>query len=61
VRGVWPVPTSSFGFWGYGGADGFAAADARYYASEERKRMSPDPARYIEAPINRMMTSVLPS
>ena len=32
------------------GHDGeFAAADARYYASAERKALDPDPARHIEA------------
>jgi hypothetical protein len=34
---------------GYEGEDGFAAADARYYASEERHAVEPDPARHIEA------------
>jgi hypothetical protein len=33
---------------GYAGEDGFAAADERYYASEERHSIQPDPARHIE-------------
>lgn len=32
---------------GYEGDDGFAAADARYYASPERLSLTPDPARHI--------------
>ncbi|HEV8516392.1 MAG TPA: NIPSNAP family protein [Candidatus Limnocylindrales bacterium] len=31
----------------YEGEDGFAAADARYYASPERAALSPDPARLL--------------
>ena len=60
--GAWRVDGADEFVWiiGYGGADGFAAADARYYASPERKRMDPDPARHIEAPITRAMTSVVP-
>jgi hypothetical protein len=60
--GAWRVRGADEFVWiiGYDGADGFAAADARYYASEERKRMSPDPAQYIEAPTNAYIDSVLP-
>jgi len=36
------------------------AADRRYYASEERRAMSPDPAQLIEQPTQSMMRSVLP-
>ena len=41
---------------GYDGADGFAAADARYYASEERAALDPDPARLLEATDHFMAT-----
>ena len=44
---------------GYDGPEGFAAADRRYYESDERKRMSPDPAQYVETSENLMMRSVL--
>lgn len=59
--GAWRVESADEFVWiiGYDGPEGFAAADARYYASDERKRMSPDPARFIEVPVNKMMTSVL--
>ena len=33
---------------GYGGADGYAAADARYYASPDRAGMAWDPMQYID-------------
>jgi hypothetical protein len=60
--GAWRIDGTAEFVWiiGYHGPDGFAAADARYYASEERKRMSPDPAQYVDAPISRPMRSVLP-
>ena len=31
----------------YDGSDGFAAADARYYGSDERAALDPDPARLL--------------
>jgi len=60
--GAWRVEGADEFIWiiGYEGPKGFAATDRDYYASEERKSMSPDPAEFIEAPINRMMRSVLP-
>jgi len=60
--GAWRIEGTDEFVWimGYDGPDGFAAADKRYYASAEREHMSPDPARYIEAPISRPMRSVLP-
>jgi NIPSNAP protein len=33
----------------YDEEDGFAAADARYYGSDERAALDPDPARLLEA------------
>jgi hypothetical protein len=60
--GAWRVEDADEFVWilGYDGLDGFAAADQRYYESEERKQMSPDPAQYIDGAINEMMRSVLP-
>lgn len=60
--GAWRVDGADEFVWiiGYDGPDGFAAADKRYYESDERKRMAPDPAQYIELPVSTMMTSVLP-
>ena len=60
--GAWRVEGADEFIWiiGYDGPKGFAAADEEYYASEERKRMSPDPAQFVEAPSNKMIRSVLP-
>jgi NIPSNAP len=60
--GAWRVDGADEFVWilGYDGPDGFAAADRRYYASTERKTMSPDPAALIEQPMQSMLRSVLP-
>jgi hypothetical protein len=60
--GAWRVEGADEFVWiiGYGGPEGFTAADERYYKSEERKRISPDPAQYVDAPVSQMMRSVLP-
>jgi hypothetical protein len=60
--GAWVVEGTDEFVWiiGYDGPDGFSAADKRYYESAERHQMSPDPAQYIETPVNQMMRSILP-
>ena len=60
--GAWRVEGADEFVWimGYNGFDGFAAADRRYYASDERKRLSPDPAKLIDEPMTSMLRSVLP-
>jgi len=59
--GAWRADGADEFVWiiGYDGPDGFAAADRRYYESDERRRMSPDPAQYIDAPVEQMIRSVL--
>ena len=49
VLGGWPVEDTGQFLWllGYDGADGFATANDRYYASPERKATEPNPARHI--------------
>lgn len=49
IHGAWAIESTGEFIWilGYDGPDSFADADARYYASAERKQLSPDPARYI--------------
>ena len=42
----------------YDGEDGFAAADARYYGSDERRALDPDPARHLEAIETRLLRRV---
>jgi hypothetical protein len=60
--GAWRVEGADEFVWiiGYDGPEGFAAADKNYYESVERKSISPDPAQYIDAPVDRMVRSVLP-
>jgi len=63
VVGAWVLPDTQEFLWvlGYDGPEGFAAADAAYYASAERAALNPDPARYIVHAEERFMTSVLPA
>lgn len=48
-RGAWSIPESNEFVWiiGYDGPDGLAAADARYYESDERRNLLPNPAVHI--------------
>jgi hypothetical protein len=48
VLGPWIQDRTFVWLLGYSVAGGFDAADARYYASDERKQLDPDPARHIE-------------
>ncbi len=50
-HGAWVLEESSEFVWimSYDGPEGFAAADAAYYASAERRALSPDPAGYIRS------------
>jgi hypothetical protein len=50
VLGAWASEDGRRFVWvlGYEGPGGFAAADARYYASPERTEIEPDPARLLE-------------
>lgn len=41
--------------WLLGHEGDFAAADAQYYASDDRKAVDPDPARHIEAQQQHML------
>ena len=60
VEGVWTIPEKGEFIWilAYDGPEGFAARDAAYYASPERKAVSPDPARHLERTDTRLMTAV---
>jgi hypothetical protein len=50
VLGAWASEEERRFVWvlGYEGPDGFASADARYYASPERAALEPNPARLLE-------------
>ena len=60
-HGGWSIEESNEFVWviSYDRSEGFAAADAAYYASEERRRLSPDPAEHIvssdQAPAQRVL------
>ena len=49
--GAWSIEATSEFVWvlGYDGHEGFEAADAAYYASDERHSIDPDPAQWIES------------
>ncbi len=49
VHSAWSIEESYEFVWviGHDGPEGFDVADAAYYASEERRRLSPDPAEHI--------------
>jgi hypothetical protein len=49
IHGAWSIEESNEFVWviSYDGPEGFDVADAAYYASEERRRLSPDPAEHI--------------
>lgn len=61
IHGAWSIAESNEFVWvlSHDGTEGFAAADAGYYASEERSRLSPDPARYILSTEERTALRVL--
>jgi hypothetical protein len=48
VLGPWIEGRTFVWLLGYGGDDGLAAANRRYYESDERKSLEPDPARHLE-------------
>jgi hypothetical protein len=61
IAGAWLLADSDVFVWvlGYDGPEGFAAADAAYYASADRAALDPDPAQYIEHTEQSSMASVL--
>ncbi|HYM40498.1 MAG TPA: NIPSNAP family protein [Thermoplasmata archaeon] len=62
VEGAWALPERNEFVWilAYDGPEGFEARDAAYYASPERKALTPDPARHLTQIDTRLMRSVLP-
>ena len=61
VIGAWVDPEHHRFVWllGYSGADGFDAADDRYYASQQRIALRPDPSELIEEAENAMVKAVI--
>ncbi len=62
VEGAWTIRDRGEFIWiiSYDGPEAFEARDAAYYASPERKAVTPDPARHLVRTETRLMTSVLP-
>jgi hypothetical protein len=60
VIGPWVNDDESLFVWilGYDGEAGWAAADAAYYDSAERKSLAPDPARHLLKTEQLMVRSV---
>ncbi len=60
VEGAWCIREKGTFIWiiSYDGPEGFEARDAAYYASPERKAVSPSPARHLENTDTRLMEPV---
>ena len=60
VLGPWADEETGTFVWmlEYEGEDGFAAADARYYGSPERRALDPDPARHLETVETRLLRPI---
>lgn len=61
VDGAWAIREKDEFVWiiSYDGPEGFEARDAAYYASPERKALTPDPGRHLARIDTRIMTTVL--
>ena len=61
VDGAWAIREKGEFIWiiSYDGPDGFETRDAAYYASPERKALTPDPARHLAHTDTRLMTPVV--
>ncbi len=60
VVGAWADRDADRFVWmvGYDGADGFAAAERRYYDAPERAAIEPDPRTFITNVVTEMLTAV---
>lgn len=60
VEGAWTIRATDEFIWivSYDGPEGFEARDAAYYASPERKAVSPDPARHLVHVETKLMAPV---
>lgn len=59
VAGAWCSPETNRFVWVVGYDGDFEAADAAYYASPERRRVSPDPADLLDQTSAEFVTSVV--
>jgi len=58
VVGAWMIPAENQFIWIVGSADGIEATAERYYASEQRRAIEPEPAKLLETIDTRTMISV---
>lgn len=58
VVGAWMIREDNQFIWIVGAADGIDAASERYYASELRKAIEPEPAKLLETIDTRTMVAV---
>jgi hypothetical protein len=58
VQGGWALEDTNEFVWVAGHSAGFAIANQRYYDSDGRKTLDPDPATFIEAVTETMAESV---
>ncbi|MGZ8756245.1 MAG: NIPSNAP family containing protein [Acidimicrobiia bacterium] len=48
VTGAWMIPEENQFIWIVGAEDGIEATSERYYASEQRRAIEPEPAKLLE-------------
>ena len=62
IPAAWVVEETNEFVWllRYDGPEGFEARDEAYYASDDRKSLNPDPARYIASADTRFGIAVWP-
>ena len=58
VVGAWMVPDDNQFIWIVGAEDGIETTSERYYASEERRAIEPEPAKLLETIDTRAMVAV---
>jgi hypothetical protein len=58
VTGAWMIPEENQFIWIVGAEDGIEDTSERYYASEQRKAIEPEPARLLETIDTRTMMVV---
>ena len=58
VVGAWMIPEENQFIWIVGAKDGIEATSERYYASEQRRAIEPEPAKLLESIDTRTMVTV---
>lgn len=58
VVGAWMVPDDNQFIWIVGAEDGIETTSERYYASEERRAIEPEPAKLLKTIDTRTMVAV---